>query len=654
MHPLKKRFTQLLVVILLLCSIPFPVHAAGSSDGLDKLVLYQDSKQMLHNGKAVSATQPLTAIKGVTYVAARSLMNEIYGKIVYDSKNKQYILTKGDTELRFKVDQSNYFLNGNSEIQGTGAPYLLKGSLMIPLRTVAVNFGLNIVSISKEKRVELTWASKPIAKFTVSNVNPYAEQTEVSYTDQSYHPAGLAIIDERWENNLTIFDQAGSYTVSHWVQDANGNWSDAYTVTITVKPPNQPPVAFFTTDKDSYKMGELITYTDESTDDENAITSRVWTNNERGFFVPGPQLIKLYVTDVNGAIDEFYKTITIEDETLHTKAEFDLLYTELGDKFPINGSSVLSFPTVDYTIIDGDQTLIRANSPETMLEEGIYYEDTVSGNVRFMLHNLNGRTTPVKIYILLTNENAEDATVRMGAQGMAGPNPFVSTVSKAVTGRFLESLLNPAYSDVFIPAGESRLIFQDYSAKAVKPGNVYSMFGDVQMSANLKFQVIVVDEKRDVMAMLPYLKVLPSNDRHIRGTFENADRDIIVEQPIGHEKVRMILADNIVDTRLSGIDKTTYTPVLNAGNYGVLYKITLVNVQPNTAIVVNPRGGHYAGAFTINGKVVYTNNTLSNANEVGMLYKTGNSGESVTITFTPASGSNLPINLLFLPMPLSN
>jgi hypothetical protein len=126
-----------------------------------------------------------------------------------------------------------------------------------------------------------------------------------------------------------------------------------------------------------------------------------------------------------------------------------------------------------------------------------------------------------------------------------------------------------------------------------------------------------------------------------------------VNQTIGDVKSRMILADNVVDTRLTGIDKTTGTSVLNMGNYGVLYTIKLSNVQPHTAIAINPRGGHYAGAFTINGKVVYATNTsiLRNPNEVGMLYKSGDTVESVDITFTPANGSMLPINLLFLPMP---
>ncbi|QJD82602.1 copper amine oxidase N-terminal domain-containing protein [Cohnella herbarum] len=649
---MKRKYLLLFLSALLLFSIQLPVHAADSANGLDKLELTQGSKIMVHNGKTVTATQPLTATKGVSYVAARSIMNEIYGTIAYDSKSKLYTLSNGINEIKLLAGNPSYTLNGVVKTNA-GAPYLLKGTLMIPLRTVAQSFGLTLTNLPKEKKVVLTWASKPVANFSVSDTNPYAQQTEVKYTNQSYHPSGLKIIDERWENNNAIFDQAGTYTISHWVQDERGTWSDPYTVTITVRPPNQPPVAQFNTDKDTYKMGEFITYTDLSTDDENRIASTVWTNNERGFFVAGPQNITLTVTDANGAVNEYTKTITITEETHYTKEEFDLLYTAIGDKFGISGPSVLSLPKMPYSINDRQQTLIRANSPETILEEGIYYEDTVSGNVRFLLHNLNGRSNPVKIYVLLTNENAETATVRMGAKGIGGPNPIVSQVGRMVTGRFLESVLNPTYSYLQIPAGESRLIFQEYSDKRVRPGDVYSMFADVQMNSNLKFQVIVVDEHREVMSMLPYLKVLPSNDRHIRGTFENANRMMYVNQTIGDVKSRMILADNVEDTRLTGIDKTTGTSVLNMGNYGVLYTIRLSNVQPHTAIAINPRGGHYAGAFTINGKVVYATNDsiLRNPNEVGMLYKSGDTVESVDITFTPANGSMLPINLLFLPMP---
>lgn len=649
---MKKKFMLSIVSVILMLSFQLPSSAQQSTNGLAKLVLVQNSAQMWYNDESIKADKPVTTVKGVTYVAARSIMNAVYGTITYDAKSKQYTITRGKNVLQMHAGKSSYSVNGVSK-KMTGAPYMLKGTLMIPVRALASGFGMTFKSLPKEKKIELTWPNAPIAKFAVSDLNPYATQTQVQYTNEAYHPDGLAIVEERWENNNVIFDQAGTYTVNHWVKDENGTWSEPYTVTITVKPPNQPPVALFTTDKITYKMGELVSYIDQSMDDENQIASSVWKNNSRGFFEPGQQTVTLTVTDSHGEVGEYSKTITILNETLYSKEEFDLKYTEIGEKFEIDGRSVLQFQKMTYTINDREQTLIRANSPETMLEEGIYYEDNVTGNVRLLLHNLNGRSIPMKNYVLLTNNNAEPVTVRLGAVGMAGPNPIVSTVGRAVTGRFLESLLNPSYSFLEIPAGESRLIFEEYTSKILKYGDVFSMYADVQVSNNLDLKVIAINADRDLTTALPTLSVLPSHEVHIRGTFENANRIMYVNQTIGDVKSRMILADNFEDTRLTGVDKTTGTPVLNAGNYGVVYTIQLGKVQPHTAIGINPRGGHYAGAFTVNNNVVYTTNSsiLRNPDEVCMLYKTGDSEETVMIKFTPANGSMLPINLLFMPMP---
>jgi PKD repeat protein len=688
-----KKLLQLIVAIILLGSIPLHVHAEGdvvnsetvntdaingesvnstvysdtvngetdnaaitdvNGNGQEKIVLYQGTNKMNHNGKAVVATQPLTAVKGVTYVAARSIISELYGTIAYDAKKKQYVMKAGQTELRFTIGKIPYSLNGAVQYNGIGAPYSLKGTLMVPIRTIALNFGLTFTAYPQTKTLELTWETKPSAKFTVSTTETYAQQTEVFYEDQSSQPRGLQIVDERWENNNTIFEEAGVYEVTHWVQDEAGVWSDPYTVIITDKPPNQPPVASFSTDKDTYRMGEYINYQDLSTDDENRIVKTEWTNNEHGFFVPGTQIVTLKVTDANGAVNEFSKTLTILNESQYSLEEFNLLYTEPGEKFGISGPDVLNLPQMSYSINAQPQTLIRANSPETIVDEGIYYQDVVNGNVRLLIHNYNSRSTPVNIYIVATNEvNNGDATVKVGPVGIGGPNPYVSTVGRAATGRYLASRLNPQYSSTIIPPGQSRLLVPEYSSKTLKPEDVYSMLADLELDKPLKIQIVVVNSSRDVLSYLPNLSILPSNVSHIRGTFEEANRVMIVNQTIGDVKSRMILADNVVDTRLPGIDMTTNTPVLNAGNYGTLYTVRLNNVQPHTAIVVNPRGGYYAGAFNVNGKTVYATNSsiLSNPNEVGMLYKTGDSVESVNIVFTPASGSSLPINLLFLPIP---
>lgn len=149
---MNKKLVQILLAALMLFTIQLPAHAEGSVDGQEKLVMILGSKEMIHNGTSVNAAQPLTQNKGVTYVAAKSLMAEIYGKIVYDAKSKQYTMTSGDYVLVMRSGSTSYTLNGVAKTNAQGAPYLLKGTLMIPLRTAAQSFGLQMVNVPKEKK----------------------------------------------------------------------------------------------------------------------------------------------------------------------------------------------------------------------------------------------------------------------------------------------------------------------------------------------------------------------------------------------------------------------------------------------------------------------------------------------------------------------
>ncbi|MFC5531963.1 stalk domain-containing protein [Cohnella yongneupensis] len=647
------KIRQTALAFLLLFSLPAPTYAAPNAggDGQEIIILNQGTNEIIHNGVKVLAAQPHAVKKGVTYVAAKSIIKELYGTIAYDAATKYYVMRSGATAIGFAVNQTNYRLNGVTKA-GLGAAYIDKGTLMVPLKTVATTLGIDVKNVPEAKRVELVWSMKPIAKFSVSDTTPYAMQTEVAYKDEAYHPRGYEIIDEKWENRYETFEHEGSYAITHWVQDVNGVWSDPYTVVVNVKPSNKPPVASFTTTKDTYKMGEYIGYFDNSTDDENGIVSRVWTNNLNGFFEPGQQTITLRVTDVHGETSEYAKTITILDDTLYERGQFDLLYAPIGSKFAINGADVLKYRSLSAMFDDSEQmTLIRENSPETFSDEGIFYEaDDLSGNVRFMLHNHSKMSKPVKAYIIATNTSNAPATATMGPIGIGGPHSFVYVAGKAAAGNYLASRLSYKSSLTTIPAGESRLIFPEVSDKIIKPGDVYSLYADANFDRSVKVQVVILDASKNVFEELPNLRVLKS-DGHVRGTYEHANRYIEVNEPLGQMKTRMLFGDGYVDPRLYGLDQTIGFPSYNEGNYGVVYTIKLNNVQPNTMIAINPRGGFYAGAFTVNGKVVYTtsNTVLSNYNEASVLYRTGFRVESVTITFTPASGSNLPINLLFMP-----
>ncbi|MBO9597324.1 MAG: copper amine oxidase N-terminal domain-containing protein, partial [Cohnella sp.] len=515
------------------------------------------------------------------------------------------------------------------------------------------SFGIELKDVPSAKRIELNWSMKPVAKFSVSDPNPYATQTEMTYKNEAYHPRGYAIVDEKWENNYELFEEQGSYTVTHWVQDEKGLWSDPYSVVVNVKPPNEPPVAMFALSKDTYKIGEYIGYSDRSTDDENAIASRVWTNNQNGFFEPGEQTITLRVTDVHGETSEYSQTITISDEIANTKPQFDILFTPIGGKMSLDGAGVLKYNLLEYSFTDDKQsTLVVDDSPESILEEGIYYESNeLIGNVRFLIHKHNKRLAPVKVYVVATNTSDATANVTMGPIGIGGPHQYVYVAGKSSVGKYLASRQTGPSTPLEIPAGESRILFPEISDKALSPGDVFSSYADLNVDQSIRLQFVVVDAGQDVLSALQSLPVLNRNG-HIRGTFEHADRSIEVDEPLGDERTRMLFGDNTVDPWLRGVDELIGLPTDDDGNFGVVYSIKLNNVKPNTLIAINPRGGFYAGAFDVNGRVIYTttNTVLNNSNEASVLHRTGFSPETVTITFTPAPGSNLPINLLFIPM----
>ncbi|WP_256758489.1 copper amine oxidase N-terminal domain-containing protein [Cohnella sp. WQ 127256] len=652
---MKKWIMILLVAIMLVPTTALPASAASTTTTAkadqDVLVLTRNSNKVTLNGKAGKLAQPLAEKKGVTYVPARSLADQIYAKVSYDAKKKEYTIKNEVTDIRLTVGRKNYSVNG-TVYQGNAA-YVEKGTLMVPLQLYVMNFGLKMDTNSKAKTITLMWNVLPVAKFAVTPTEVYAQQTPVSYKSMAYHPKGLSIVDERWEGNLEIFDQAGEAKITHWVQDAKGVWSEPYTVSITVRPPNQPPVANFVTDKTSYKIGEWINYSDLSTDDENRITNVSWVNREDGFFQAGEQTVSIIVTDAHGEVSEYSQKIMIEDVVLHTKEQFPIVYSNVGDKIEMNGKAVVDLPTIPYTVNSYHQTLMRSNSPELIKEDGIYYTDTATDKVRFLVHNENSTTVAKRVYVIATNNNAEAAEVYVDNVGVGGPSLYVSSTGKQAVGKFLESrqTMKPSVK-IDIPAGESRMLFPEQSANPLNPGYVLTLYGDVHTDSMIQFSVVVVGADEDVIKRLPELPLLNRDGKHIRGTFEMANRSIVVNKPIGEIKERMIVADKVVDSRLSGTDMTNGDTMSNDGNNGALYMMTFTNVLPNTAILINPRGGHYSGAFNVNGQIVYTTakSILKNANESAILYKTGDVAENVSIVFTPASGSNLPINLLFIPL----
>lgn len=617
------------------------------------LILMMNSDKMYHNGKLYIAGQPMAVKNGVSYVAIRSLVERIGLKLTYDSKTKETVIIRGSDELRFKTDSKYYTVNG-VKTSMKGAAYQTNNVFMVPLTSITQALDIPYKVDQANKRIILNLGTKPVAAFTVENDEIFAGKTKVKYKTNAYSPNGLQIVNEKWEGREDIFAEPGTRTITYYVQDTSGEWSDPYSVTIRVLAPNEPPVAMFTTDKEEYKMGEKITYIDQSTDDENAIVKWDWDNNALAFFAPGPATIGLTVTDKHGETSYYEKTIIINGETFYTRDEFNQLFTEIGEKYIFNGANVPSMDLVPYTRTSEPRMLIRSNSPERVYTEGVVYRETGVGATRFMIHHLNETGKNVKMYVVATNFNDTRASLTTENVGFGGPINIPTATGKASVQRYFESMQSGKdYQTITLQPGESKVILKELSAQSMKNDQVISMFADLYTDSPIRYNIVMIEENKDPIQKLPFLKLHPSDGIHNRGTYPDSTRLIESNELVGNTPARLSIADKVNDPNLTGYDGITGYETSNAGNFGVVYRIKMNRVAPNTLISFNPRGGKYMGVIMVNGNIIGapSSGAASAPNEASVLFRTGQYEQSVEILFTAAPGSSLPVSLLFTPLP---
>ncbi|OWR28758.1 DNA-directed RNA polymerase subunit beta [Saccharibacillus sp. O23] len=639
------------------------IDFAAATEGNDKLILVINGDKMYQKGQTYTAAQPMTAKNGVSYIAVRSFVDRVGLKLTYDAKTKETVISKGSDELRFKLGTDTYTVNG-VPTKMKGASFQQKNTFMVPLTSITQALGIPYTIDYKAKTITLTISSKPVASFTVEPKKIIAGETMVTYNTKSESPSGYEIVDERWEGRQDVFTDPGVYTVSYSVQDSKGQWSDPYTQTITVEAPNVPPVAQFTTDKETYRMGEPITYTDQSYDPDGVLpeaNSRVWENQKGAYFTPGPQTITLTVTDADGAKATVSKTITITDEMLYTQDEYNQLFVPVGSKFLFDGGSVPPMHKIEHLDTMEDVTLYRSNSPESVYNTGKLYEDTLSGKVRFMIHHANYTKQKVTMYVVATNNNATPTTIETLDSGFGGPSPFAMAAGKVSVQRYHQAVMDGSKkSTVTLQPGESKIILTELNAIPMANETVISLIADVNSSQPITYSTLMIDPSLDPIQEAKNLPVVARDGVHNRGTYPLATKIFQVFEPIGGSTPsKLVLGDNSSDPNLTGTDAPFNTVESNAGNFGVLYKIHLESVAPNTLITFNGRGGKYLGWIVVNGQLVELSAQsmglvgagLNTSSEAGVIYRTGNTSESVDLEFTPAPGSNLSVNLLFTQMP---
>lgn len=404
------------------------------------------------------------------------------------------------------------------------------------------------------------------------------------------------------------------------------------------------PQARFSTDKQVYAPGEKIIYTEYSFDpDGTDITSRRWNGKEDAFFREGTYQISLQVTNSRGARSTpTTRTIQVEGTAIDTPLSYALKYAETGESFVDN--NILSYPALPLQPVYTESfPLIFSDSPEAPTTSGILYQDSLKGRARLLAYHLNNLGKPARLYITARNTDNFPIDITTERMGETAPTRIESQLGQAT---LLEYFAHTGQHSLHLEPGEQAAL---YASPTLSNGAGVNVLQEIVSSGQVELTFAMLEETWpptiQVLQQVPYL---PSDGKHQRGTFPNAVRKM--RTMLSALPARLIIGDGSLDPALEGIDKLTGQPQRLSGNYGVLYDLEIYGAR-NTAIAFSPRGGLYRGAMHIEDgalnqtiKLPRIGNALLPDQPVLLWRPTS---DRLNIDFIPASGSNLPISLIF-------
>ncbi len=327
---------------------------------------------------------------------------------------------------------------------------------------------------------------------------------------------------------------------------------------------------------------------------------------------------------------------------------------------------------------DTGGTLLFSDSPEYVKESGILYRDTVTGDARILYYHLNDTSAPKKVAVVL--ETATDLAVVSVTRGAASqPSTDYLRVGKATQIGYFDT--REMSERIHVTKERPRLLAPSMDTTVLQPGElVYGVY-DFNASAPVRVSVIMYGADVDPFAFLRTARVLPRDEIALRGTFKGMDRVITsqrIYRPARDGAVYFPIGDNLHDTYLSGVDATDGAPVVNYGNYGILYRINIPTTgRDRTRYYLSPLGGVYAGAMraqsghrsrlleTPASRLFFGDQTVpepenvARAREEGMLFLTQHTEladlgsypnyQPVHFEYSPPGASNLPVNIILMP-----
>ncbi|MGB9886954.1 MAG: stalk domain-containing protein [Moorellales bacterium] len=624
-------------------TLPFPALADVDQAPKKELVRLQlGSRLAWVREREVELAVAPRVVEGTTLVPLRFLA-EALGVAVNWDPGSRTVTIAATPAIRLQVGNPVVRV-GDREERLAAAPIVDGGTVLVPLRLVAQNLAGEVVYRPETKQILVYPREQlPVAVIMLDKIRLYLGE-KLQYRSASFSPEGLSLVEERWEN-LPPWTAPGQYTITLQVKDEKGRWSlPAQAPVEVMPPPNRPPVARFQVSKSVVAQGEKVEYIDDSYDpDGDALEAREWRGKREVFFSPGTYTVSLRVKDSRGLWSEPYSiNLTVTNRVLMDELTYNLRYTLPGETFTVPANRWPEMASLSVEQATGGTTLVLSNSPENIPGPGILYRDAVEGAVRLFYWHANGTAQPLQVVVLAENKAVSPARLRVLKEGLAGPDRDAFGVGRKAMLRYWDSAPSP---EIVLEPGELYVLnFAQY--RSARPGEIVHGIYELEVVGRMDLAVVALPPDTQLRSEYYRLAVLTPDNVHCRGTFANADYQVVAALPSGRPT-----AITFPVSAVQGLDALTGLMATNRGGYGLLYSLRLTTGEER-AVLLNPRGGGVAGAVRVNGSIVPLPRTgvgaaPSEAVKVAHL----SPGREAEIFFMPPGGANLPLRLLFWPLP---
>lgn len=638
-----------------------------------------DEKIVL-NGEALEQTIKVVKEENTYFLPARFIAEKLVAS---------YISLEDEETLRIRRQGTLVLIKNHAKVAMVNEEavslkhevYYEEGRYYISAEDLKTLFDVEVQYNEKEKCLYVKGEDrrinqKPKAQF-IWEKREFVEGEEVVALNFSTDPDADEIVAKKWcvgenqevtgENLTKIFNKpkAGTYTIGLQVQDARGLWSDWTYQTVRIVPNKPPVLKELTTDKKTYAPGEAIEFKYDYTNEEGeAIKNEKWmyrksTQEEKlavlgkpsAFFTAGDYVVTLQIDDAAGKRSNKLETVVhVEGQAVKSEFEYRFYEGELGDRIDNFGDE--NYRQYEDAVKAEEKqikgTLIMSDSPETVKELGVLYEDSIEGKGRVLIHHLNqvsaesaaGRKQ--KLGLVISNDSEKEVVVTLSNEAIKGPATDITRVGQKVVYDYLTGVKPRT---ITLKPGEKQWIYSQNWAN----NHCISGMLDVETTGPVRFITAALADET-TLEELDEIKRLPADGVHISGTFDTVGIEYKLTLD-GTKPTKLLIGDKGSNEWVNGVDVRNGQSVQNKGNFGVSYYVT-VTAKEDMGIFLNSRGGGIQGAIKWEDGNVFNvpkQGILAQVSTRAAVIGTIKKGETKTFEYILPNGSSAPVLIGFVP-----